>query len=100
LHCSDAVLEAKSRHGKTAVKLHVTFPGSIAVAATGSGLTLVSLHTVMEQGYAITTFHKQLSDLTPLFDSPLGRKVVLGGDLNISTQFPEPDRSRRREDMP
>ena len=92
----EAVLEAKSRHGKVAVGLHMTFPGSVAVAKTSSGFTLVSVYTVMEQGYAITTLHRQLSDLTPLFDSPLGRRVVLAGDMNISTQFPEPDRSRHR----
>jgi exonuclease III len=92
----EPVQEAKSRHWKKAVNLHSTFPGSVAIAATNSGFTLVSLYTVMEQGYAITTLHKQLSDLTPMFDSPLGRRVVLAGDLNISTQFPEPDRSRHR----
>ena len=55
-----AVLEAKSRHGKSAVDLHGTFPGSVAIATTASGFTLVSVYTVMEQGYAITTVHKQL----------------------------------------
>jgi exonuclease III len=68
----------------------------VAIAETASGLTLVSLYTVMEQGYAITTLHKQLSDLTPMFDSPLGRRVVLAGDLNISTQFAEPDGTRHK----
>ena len=92
----EPVLVAKSRHGKTAVNLHGTFTGSVAIAITKGGFTLISLYTVMEQGYAIITLHRQLSDLTPMFDSPLGRRVVLAGDLNISTQFPEPDRSRHR----
>jgi exonuclease III len=92
----EAVQDAKPHHGTSAVNLHRTFPGSIAIAKTEGGLTMVSLYTILDQGYAITTLHRQLSDLTPLFDSSLGHRVILAGDLNISTQFPEPDRSRHR----
>jgi exonuclease III len=90
------VQEAKSRYGNSVSNLHLTFPGSIAIATTEKGFTLVSMYSVMDQGYAITTVHRQLSDLTPLFDSVFGRRVILAGDLNISTQLPEPDRSRHR----
>ncbi len=92
----EPVREAKSRHSPSAANLHRTFPGSVAIATTESGLTLISLYAILDEGYAITTIHRQLSDLTPLFDSPLGHRVILAGDLNISTQFPEPDRSRHR----
>lgn len=68
------------------LSLHRTYPGSVAVARA-NGLTLISCYAVIEAGYAITTFHRQLSDLTPLFDSKMGRRVVLGGDLNLSTQL-------------
>jgi exonuclease III len=78
------------------LELHQTYPGSLAIAATESGLTLVSVYAVMDHGYAITTLHKQISDLTPLFDSKQGKRVILGGDLNISTQFEEPHRTRHR----
>jgi endonuclease/exonuclease/phosphatase family metal-dependent hydrolase len=85
-----------SPHARRPARIHDTFPGSIAVAATSSGITLISVYTVIDNGYAITTFHRQLSDLTPLFDTTLGRQVVLAGDLNLSTQFEEPHRGRHR----
>jgi hypothetical protein len=66
----------------------------LAVAQTQTGLTLISAYGLIENGYAITTVHRLLSDLTPLFDSTLGKRVVFAGDLNLSTQFPEPSGSR------
>ena len=76
--------------------LHRTHPGSVAIATCEDGLTLVSIYGLIENGYAITSVHRQLSDLTPLFDSKLGARVVLAGDLNVTTQFDEPTRSRHR----
>ena len=61
-----------------------------------SGLTAISLYGLIDDGYAVTTLHRQLSDLTPLIDSELGSRVVLGGDLNITSQLDEPHRSRHR----
>ncbi len=90
------IVEVTSPYSKERNNLLETYPGSVAIASSKSGLTLISVYTVIDHGYAITTLHRQLSDLTPLFDTRLGRDVVLAGDLNISTQFDEPNRSRHR----
>ena len=51
-------------------------------------LTFVSMYGVIEHGYADTTVNRQLSDLVPLFDDPrYEHGIVLGGDLNITTQW-------------
>jgi hypothetical protein len=72
------------------------YPGAltIAEAALPSGLNvvLISMYGQMdEHGYAITTLHRMLSDLTHLFHGKLRQggvpQVILGGDLNASTQF-------------
>jgi hypothetical protein len=89
------VTEVRSRYSKKAAPLHQTFPGSLAVAQVG-GLTFVSHYGLIDNGYAITTVHRQLSDLTPLFDSALGKHVILGGDLNITSQFEAPHRRRHQ----
>ena len=90
-----AVAEVRSRYSKRPANLHQTLAGSLAIAQVGD-LTLISHYGAIENGYAVTTVHRQLSDLTPLFDSSLGRRVVLGGDLNITSQFEEPDRRRHQ----
>ena len=90
----EEVTEIKTKYSTKAYSIANTFPGSVAVAATKGGLTLISMYSVIDQGYAITTFHRQISDLTPLFDSKFGRKVIIAGDWNISSQFKEPDGRR------
>jgi hypothetical protein len=54
-----------SPHGAEPAQLHRTYPGSLAVATCEPGLTLISVYGLIENGYAITTLQKQLSDLTP-----------------------------------
>jgi exonuclease III len=44
------------------------------------------MYGMFDAGYADTTMHRILSDLTPLLDGPLWRRIVMGGDLNVSTQ--------------
>ena len=90
------VVELPASPSAQPVPLQHTYPGSVAVALCEPGLTLISAYGLIENGYAVATVHKQLSDLTPLFDSKFGRRVVLAGDLNVSTQLKEPDRSRHR----
>lgn len=85
-----------SPHGSRVTQLHRTHPGSVAVAGTEDDLTLMSVYGLIDDGYAVTTVHRQLSDLTPLLDTKYGRRVVLAGDLNVTTQFEEPHRSRHR----
>lgn len=82
-------------HAKNA-PLMQTFPGTVMVADVnlegGSTITAVSLYGAIEHGFAVTTVHKQISDLQPLFDSNRGDQVLLGGDFNCSTQLEPPYR--------
>jgi exonuclease III len=57
---------------------------------------LVSVYGALDEGYTVTTVHRFLSDLTPLLDTLSKRGVILAGDLNISTQWLGPHRSRHR----
>lgn len=72
------------------------YPGALTVAEavlpTGLDLVLISMYGQLdEHGYAITTLHRMLSDLTHLFHGKLRKggvpQVILGGDLNASTQL-------------
>ena len=64
-----------------------TNPGSVAVAqllVPGiEPITLISVYGVMD-GSAVSTMLRITADLLPLFDSPHGARVILGGDLNVS----------------
>ena len=68
-----------------------TLPGSLAVATCmihGQHRTLISMYGMIDNGYADTTVHRQLSDLVPVLDSAEHEgKIILGGDLNITTQW-------------
>lgn len=85
------VAEARSCYHRSPSTLLRTHPGTMAIAdveiASAAPITVVSLYGLIEESYAITTLHHLLSDLTPLFDSDRGARVVLGGDLNCSTQL-------------
>lgn len=100
------VATARSPYSSQDVPLYGTHPGCVRVAQAdlpdGSKLTLISVYGLIDAGYAVTAMHRILADLTPLFDDERyhsRRKnvhVVLGGDLNLSTQFVEPHRTRHR----
>jgi endonuclease/exonuclease/phosphatase family metal-dependent hydrolase len=85
----EEISTAKSCESYLAFPLLGTFPGSVAIARVHPpGLrpvTAVSVYTVIDV-YATTTLFRQVADLIPLFDSVHGDRIVLGGDLNISTQ--------------
>ena len=67
--------------------LDAAHPGSTAVArVTPPGIqpiTFVSVYGVFE-GSALASMHRIVAHLLPLFDSPEGARVVLGGDLNVT----------------
>jgi endonuclease/exonuclease/phosphatase family metal-dependent hydrolase len=68
--------------------LYGTFPGSVAVAKVAEhDVVIVSVYAVITHGYADTTVHRILSDLMPLIDSRHGRRVIMAGDFNITTQW-------------
>lgn len=87
----DVVTQATGRYNSAPVDLLVTHPGAVAIGRVDLGprpLTLVSMYGLIDDGYADTTVNRMLSDLVPLIDDPtLGRHLVVGGDLNITTQW-------------
>lgn len=81
--------------------LSATYPGCAValeiVPPETRPITVISLYGALERGvYAITTVHRMLSDLTPLLMSRAGSRVVVGGDLNCTTQLPPPWRELHR----
>jgi hypothetical protein len=90
----EEVTTAQGRANRTPQPLAKTWPGSVAVAKArmaGAGLTFVSVYGLIDDGYADPTVNRQLSDLAPLFDDPLyEKKIVMGGDFNITTQWTGP----------
>lgn len=85
------VTQAKGRANPAPVDLLRTHPGTVAIGRCAFGdaeITLVSLYGLIKDGYADTTVHRQLSDLVPLLDAPgVEDRLVIGGDLNITTQW-------------
>jgi endonuclease/exonuclease/phosphatase family metal-dependent hydrolase len=63
-------------------------PGSVAVARLEvrgiQPITLVSVYGVLDRS-ALSSMHQVVADLLPLFDSHDGARVILGGDLNVTT---------------
>jgi endonuclease/exonuclease/phosphatase family metal-dependent hydrolase len=100
------VTTARTPYSTYDVPLLGTHPGCVRVAqadlADGSKLTLISTYGLIDFGYAVTTMHRIVADLAPLFDdsrynnSRRNRHVILGGDLNLSTQLEEPYRAWHR----
>lgn len=70
-----------------------THPGSVAVARLTvpeiQPITLVSVYGVLD-GSSVSTMLRVVADLVPLFDSPDGARVILGGDLNVSRSTADP----------
>ncbi|OLE76350.1 hypothetical protein AUG19_03135 [archaeon 13_1_20CM_2_54_9] len=80
--------------------LRRTFPGTVIAGLVevpyDAPIAVASLYGLIDQGYASTTVHRQLSDLNPLLDSPQGKRLIVGGDLNCSTQLDPPYRNIHR----
>lgn len=80
---------------KTAVPssaLEQTYPGSVHAREIklhdAEPLIAVSVYVVQENNVAQTVVHRILSDLFPLLtDGRYKDRIILGGDLNISTQL-------------
>lgn len=87
-----------SGFAKQEMELLQTFPGSVAIAHSteGEGSVFISAYGLLDGGYAITTMHRVLSDITPLLDRDLGKRLIIGGDFNCSTQLEGRDRDRHR----
>lgn len=92
--------EVTTRYSAKPNQLLQTWPGAVAVAVASlpdrGPVTFVSVYGLIDRGYAITTMHRILSDLTPLLDTPYGKNLMLGGDFNCSTQLSTPHRGRHK----
>jgi hypothetical protein len=82
-------------------KLWISHPGTWAgvrlTLPDESTLILISGYGLMDDwnpearvAYSTTTANRMLSDLTPLIDSGLGRRMIIAGDLNLGTQYTDP----------
>lgn len=59
--------------------------------AVDTNLVVVSLYGRINDGYSFMNIHGMLNTLVPLIDGPLGRHVLIGGDINNGTQLPVKD---------
>ena len=80
-------------HDLVEVEFECCHPEAVAVSSItieSQGITGISLYGRIIDGFAITTLHRSLSDLTPLFQTKAGRDwTLIGGDFNASTQCDE-----------
>lgn len=71
------------------------YPGSSGlivceIKASDDLLTVINIYGQLDaSGYASTTMHHLLSDLTQILNKKNKRKIILGGDFNVSEQFDE-----------
>ena len=80
----------RTRYGATRFSMLGSLPGSVIVARIHvpevGPITCVSVYGAMDDDvYAQTRMFRVIADLIPLFDSGDGRRVILGGDFNITT---------------
>lgn len=79
----------RTRYGATRFSMLGSLPGSVIVGRIHvpdvGPITCVSVYGAMDDGYAQTRMFRVIADLIPLFDSGDGRRVILGGDFNITT---------------
>jgi endonuclease/exonuclease/phosphatase family metal-dependent hydrolase len=93
----EEITHARTRYARHAYALQQTYPGAIAIGRVhppaGLPVTVISVYGVMDP-YVQTTLFRMVADLIPLFDSVDGRRVILGGDLNLETASQSPERPR------
>ncbi len=84
----------RGRYHKSEKDLQAKYDGTLATAMVElphqDPIVVVSMYGMLDDGYATTTVHQQLNDLYPLLDSSQGKRIIIGGDLNCSTQFEPP----------
>ena len=94
-----AVETATEPYRKKVVPVLRTFPGSVAIAEVkidNDSIIVISMYGVIDRGYANATVHRMLSDLEPLVDQRRGEKILIAGDLNVTTQWSEHHRKSLR----
>ena len=80
-----------SKHKLDEIIIDKCHPGAIAICETNINsinITAISLYGQIIDGFAITTLHRSLSDLTPIFQKKSLRDCLLiGGDFNADTEL-------------
>ena len=78
----------RTKYSSTLFPMLGTYPGATIVARITvpqvGPITCVSVYGLINV-YAQTTMLRIIADLIPLFDSPDGERVILGGDMNVTT---------------
>jgi len=66
----------------------VARPGTLALAAieVGDGKPIVAISLYGMLRYADQSVLRAVCDLIPLFDTPLAKRAIIGGDFNVHTQ--------------
>ena len=85
-----------SKHKLNEIIIDKCHPSAIAICETNINsinIIAISLYGQIIDGFAITTLHRSLSDLTPIFQKKSLRDYLLiGGDFNADTEL-----DKRRE---
>jgi hypothetical protein len=83
----EPIRSVRVRYSRRRYLLDMSHPGSIAVARLSiediQPITLVSVYGVWD-GSPVGSMLRAIADLLPLFESPDGARVILGGDFNVS----------------
>ena len=78
----------RSRYSYNRYSMLGTYPGAVMVTRVTlpdvGPITCISVYGLINV-YSQTTMLRIVADLIPLFDSPDGQRVILGGDFNVST---------------
>ena len=92
-HVLEPIRSVRARYSRRRYILDKSHPGSVAVArltvADLQPITLVSVYGVWD-GSPVGSMLRAMADLLPLFDSPDGARVILGGDFNVSRSTDNP----------
>ncbi len=96
----EPIVSVRNPWSRRRFRLDAAVPGCTAVArVTLPGLqplTVVSVYGVFD-GSALASMHRVVADLLPLFDSPDGARVILGGDLNVTQATRDPKHLARAD---
>ena len=84
----DEIDTVRSRYSYNRYSMLGTYPGAVMVSRVtlpdAGPITCISVYGLINV-YSQTTMLRIVADLIPLFDSPDGQRVILGGDFNVST---------------
>jgi len=99
---SSSIIDAKPqwRQSKRNVPFQCSRPGSWVAASVQSAsgpITALALYGLLDE-LSDASVHRSLSELSPVMDDPRYKKqIILGGDLNTGTQWPDGEPFYKRD---